>query len=91
MPSGQIRGRGRFCSEREQALRKTFLKVGPWDPSVVVEVDKQLGLVREVSPLQLKGPRFCCTQQWVIRGFKMAGNTIRRGKWQDWGPKQSGR
>ena len=49
---------------------------------MVVEVGHQLGLVQVVSLLWLKGLGFRCTQQWVIRGFKMAGGTIRSEEWQ---------
>lgn len=54
---------------------------------MVAEGDKQLGRVWVVSPWQLKGPRLCHTQHWVTRGFEMAGDTIRRGRWQGWGLK----
>lgn len=49
---------------------------------MAAEGDNQLGMVWAVPPLQLKGPGFHCAQQRVIRGFQMAGDTIRRGRQQ---------
>lgn len=40
-----------------------------------------------VSPWQLKSPRLCCNQQRIMRGLKMAGDTIRGGRRQGWGLK----